>query len=335
MKLSKYIKDKLLNIFIYIIFTLLIILILIAFKLNSNAIIIVSILLILLGLICLFLEYFKKITFYNELTNHINKLDQKYLVQEIINKPEFYEGQIFYNALYEIDKSMIERINKHLKSITDFKEYIEMWIHEVKIPISSLILMSHNDKKIKYINELQKIDDYIEQVLYYIRSEVTEKDFLIKETNLKKVINDVVMKNKDNLILNDIEIITNNSDHIVLTDSKWLEFILNQIISNSIKYKKDNNCLLKIEAQKAKDRIILTIYDNGIGIQKEDLPKVFEKSFTGNNGRIKTKSTGMGLYIVKKLCDKLSLKIEIESTVLEYTKVRLIFPQNDYYKIDN
>ena len=129
--------------------------------------------------------------------------------------------------------------------------------------------------------------------------------------------------------------ITNIKENKVLTDSKWLEFILNQIINNSIKYKKDNDSIIKIESLKENDKTILSIYDNGIGINKKDIKNVFKKSFTGENGRNLSKSTGMGLYIAKRLCDKLGHKILIESEKNEYTIVKIIFGNNDYYKIDN
>ena len=119
-----------------------------------------------------------------------------------------------------------------------------------------------------------------------------------------------------------------------MTDAKWLEFIINEIISNSLKYyRKDVNSFVKITAFKNEDKTILSIYDNGIGISKTDLPQVFNKSFTGNNGRIINSSTGMGLYIAKKMCLKLGHEIIIESKVGEYTKVNIIFYNNDYFAV--
>ena len=197
--------------------------------------------------------------------------------------------------------------------------------------------MSHNHKELNntYINEVKKLNDYVDQVLYYVRSNYAENDYIIKENNLDKIIKDVILKNKDELLLNNINIETNIKENKVLTDSKWLEFILNQIINNSIKYKKDNDSIIKIESFKENDKTILSIYDNGIGINKKDIKNVFKKSFTGENGRNLSKSTGMGLYIAKRLCDKLGHKILIESEKNEYTIVKIIFGNNDYYKIDN
>ena len=297
----------------------------------------VTFLLITENILLLMIDYFRKKNFYTSLIQKLEALDKKYLILEMMSRPSFYEGKILYDTIYETDKSMIENVNEYLSNIEDFKDYIEMWIHEVKIPISSLVLMSHNHKELNntYINEVKKLNDYVDQVLYYVRSNYAENDYIIKENNLDKIIKDVILKNKDVLLLNNINIETNIKENKVLTDSKWLEFILNQIINNSIKYKKDNDSIIKIESFKENDKTILSIYDNGIGINKKDIKNVFKKSFTGENGRNLSKSTGMGLYIAKRLCDKLGHRILIESEKNEYTIVKIIFGNNDYYKIDN
>ena len=230
---------------------------------------------------------------------------------------------------------MNEKVNDYHLNYQNFKDYIEMWIHEVKLPLSAINLMLHNKETLsipKVNAQLKRLDDDIEQVLYYVRSENAEKDYLIKETNLHKIMNNVAIQNKDILLEKNIELEVQNIDIDVLTDAKWLGFILNQIISNSIKYTKDNP-LIKINAQEQKDKILLKIYDNGIGIPKRDLPKVFNKTFTGSNGRKITTSTGMGLYIAQKLCQKLGHQIIINSKENEFTEVTIIFYKNDFLKI--
>lgn len=157
---------------------------------------------------------------------------------------------------------------------------------------------------------------------------------MIKETNLKKIINNVAMKNKNDLLENNISFIVEAQNEMVLTDSKWLEFIINQIVSNSIKYtRSDVDKVIKLKVEELPKQIDLHIYDNGIGIPAKDLKRVFEKTFTGENGRNRSKSTGMGLYIVKKLCDKLGHKIIVKSVQNEYTDVIISFSKNDFYKI--
>lgn len=336
MKISLYLKDKLSNILLYAFTIFLIIITLRIFKVDYSVIIFISLVLIFVGVIEVFISYLKKRNFYNSILNNLKKLDKKYLVLETIKEPFTYEEKIMTNILYDINKSMIENINMNEKSIEEFKEFIELWIHEVKISISSMVLKCHNNKE-KYSKDfmsiIRKLDNSVDEVLYYVRSENTEKDFVITNVSLKEVIRNISLKNKDDLLENNIDFKVDDIRAYVNTDKKWLEFILNQIINNCIKYKKSTNSLIKIEYKEEINKKILSIYDNGIGIPKSDINKVFNKSFTGTNGRDKVKSTGMGLYIVKNLCNKLGHDIFIESKEKEYTKVSIIFGDNDYYKM--
>lgn len=339
MKITNYLKDKFLPIFIYIINILIITMLLIAFKSNESLILVFITFQIILGLTLLLMDYFKKRSFYKMIQSKLINLDKKYLVLEMLERPKTSEEELIYQILYEINKCYIEKLKDYKLSLTNFKEYIELWIHEVKIPISSLVLMTHNSKETlpkKYTTQINRLDNYIDQVLYYVRSNTSEEDFFIKEVSLQKIINSIALKNKDDLLENNIEFIVKTSNEKVLTDEKWLEFILNQIINNSIKYKRNIKVpKIEIKVEEATQKVILTITDNGIGIPKNDLPKVFNKSFTGTNGRNTTKSTGLGLYIAKNLLKKLGHKIEIESEVNKYTKITITFSKNNYYKIEN
>ena len=291
--------------------------------------------LLVCGFIIITYNYYRKNKFYKSYLISLNKLSKKYLILETIPEPNTYEEKLMVESLYEINKSMIENINDYQRNITEFKEFVEIWIHEVKIPISSLVLKCHNNKD-KYdkslLSIIRRLDNNIDEILYYVRSENTEKDFSISEVDLKEVIHNISIKNKDDLLENNIDFETNIKKVIVNTDKKWLEFIINQIINNSIKYKKDKDSVIKITSRDEEDKTILEIYDNGIGIPAKDIGRVFEKSFTGSNGRDKFKSTGMGLYIIKKLCNKLGHNINIESIEKEYTKVIIEFGKNDIYK---
>ncbi len=336
MKLKYYIKDKIYSIIISSFTYIIIILLLLAFKTDKSLIIAITIILFITYIIIFIIDYLRKKNFYTNLLSNIEKLDKAYLVLETLNNPEFYEGKILYQALYEINKSMSEYVNIKEEKLKDFKEYIEMWIHEVKVPLSSLVLTFANNKKdidIKVRKELKILENYLEQVLYYVRSENAEVDYYIKEVDLSKIIKNVGIHNMDDLLMNNIEFSTSNINYKVYTDSKWLEFIINQIINNSIKYKKDKDSYIKIYIKDYKDKTVLIIEDNGIGIPKTDIKYVFNKTFTGSNGRDKNKSTGMGLYIAKKLCKKLGHKIEIESIKNKYTKVYITFAKNKYYDV--
>lgn len=336
MSFKKYLLDKTVQITVSIVGFIIAILMLNAFKVENDLKIALTILFFLVATFNIIFDYFRKYKFYKKILNTLDKLDKKYLILEILNKPNFYDGEIFYQILYDINKSMIENVKEYNLSITDFKEYVEMWIHEVKIPLASLILLNHNKKATKENSEqLRRIDNYLEQILYYVRCGYSNEDYLIKKVSLAKVVKDVAMKNKNELLEFNIDFIVDVRDIWVFTDSKWLEFILNQIINNSIKYRDSKkNSYIKIMALENKENVVLTIEDNGIGIKAEDLPKVFNKSFTGQNGRIGANSTGMGLYIVKNLLTKLGHEIKIESNYGEFTRLIITMGKNDYYNFE-
>lgn len=338
MKFTKYIYDKIFEVAISLFVNVILIFILLVFKSDISLIIAMEVILIILAFVILARDFIRRKKFYDELMINIERLDKKYLVMEMVNRPEFYEGEIFTQAFYEINKSMIENVKQYEKSINDFKDYIEMWVHEVKIPIASLLLMCHNNKDViekKYIEQIKKMDNYTEQVLYYVRGENAENDYIIKETDLSKIISKVALKNKDDILENGISFKADNVQRKVLTDGKWLEFIINQLVNNSIKYRqKQVSSYIHIFSEESNNYVQIVIEDNGMGIPTSDLPNVYKKTFTGENGRIHGKSTGMGLYIVKNLTDRLGHKIDISSKQGKYTKVTITIYKNDFCKFN-
>ncbi len=286
-------------------------------------------------IVAILIEYKKKKDYYNELTKNIEDLKEKYLISEIIKTPNFVEGKILKEVLQDTGKSMLENVNYYKNIQEDYKEYIELWIHEVKIPIAASKLIIENNKNPitqSIDEELDKVENYTEQALFYARSNAVEKDYIINKTNLKEIVSASILKNKSMLLNEKISIeLTNLKDEQVYTDSKWATFIVNQIIQNAIKYSKENNKKIEISSKEKNDKVILYIKDNGIGIKKGEITKVFERGFTGENGRIiGQKSTGIGLYLCKKLCDKLGLGIELNSELNKGTEVRIVFPKNSY-----
>lgn len=295
--------------------------------------------LIIMGLymISIIIEYFKRKKFYDNLLKILEELDEKYLITEIIKTPNFLEGQILKNSLEQIDKSMLENVNKYKYMTEDYKEYIELWIHEIKIPIATSKMVIENNKNAitKSIDEeLDKVENYIEQALFYARSNTVEKDYYIRKVILKEIVNESIKKNKSSLIQEKISIDIHDLEIEVNTDNKWIVFILNQIIQNSIKYRKKENSVMEIYANQGKENVILYIKDNGIGIKQGEITRVFEKGFTGTNGRLSNKkSTGIGLYLCKKLCNKLGIGIELNSVQNEGTEVKLVFPKDSYIEL--
>ena len=332
MRLSSYLIDRLYAIIIFTIYLIILTLFLFALKIASAIIIFITVFTFLTFLVILLCDYFRKRNFYKNLITKLAGLDKKYLLIEMLKEPTFLEGKIIYQVLDEVNKSEHDLISNISKKQEDFKEYIELWIHEVKLPLASLTLINHKNKNI--LRELKRIEDDVEQILYYVRCENANNDYLIKEWNLDSIVKNVALRNKNDLLALNIDFKVTSCNYQVLTDSKWLEFIINQIISNSIKYKKDKDSVIEIKGEEKNNAVKITIYDNGKGISKSDLPRVFNKTFTGNNGRDR-EATGMGLYLCKELCDKLGHKIEIESKEGEYTLVSIIIYKKGFYNLED
>ena len=334
MKFTSFLKDKILLIVMYLLAIASIEILLLAYNIGIIVKLYVAIILILVLFIAFFIEYKKKNKFYKQLKENMNELGEKYLISEIIKTPNFIEGKILKETINDLGKSMLENVNYYKNIQEDYKEYIELWIHEVKIPIaaSKLIIENNKTEVAKSIEEeLDKVENYTEQALFYARSNAVEKDYIITKTNLKSLVNGAILKNKNTLINEKIALELKELDNEVYTDSKWATFIINQIIQNSIKYSKEQDKKIEIYAKQKNDKVVLYIKDNGIGIKKGEITRVFEKGFTGENGRIiGKKSTGIGLYLCKKLSDKLGLGLELNSEKDIGTEVRLIFPKNSY-----
>ena len=283
------------------------------------------------------IEYRKKKNFYNELKSNLDELDDKYLISEIINTPDFLEGKILKKSMQEAGKSMLENVNTYKRLQEDYKEYIELWIHEIKIPIatSKLIIENNKNEITKSIDEeLDEIENYTEQALFYARSNTVNKDYIITKSNLQEIVNGAILKNKGALLSSKTSIELHDLEREVYTDSKWAVFIINQIIQNAIKYSKIQDRKIEIYAISKRENVVLYIKDNGIGIKKGEITRVFEKGFTGENGRtINKKSTGIGLYLCKKLCNKLGLGIELNSEKDIGTEVRIIFPKSSFMNL--
>lgn len=281
----------------------------------------------------LIISYRKLIKQVQKIRTLTDNLEEKYLIAEVLTKPKDIKSSAYYYALKKATKSMNDEISKLEHKYGDYREYIESFVHEVKTPISALLLYCDNHKDTELKREVQKIDNLVEQVLYYARSENPEKDYFIKSIKLSDIVHQVLMQNKDYFLKHKISIETNNLDIDVATDEKWIIFVINQIVNNSIKYMEKDKKVITFDARGDKNKVILEILDNGCGIRESDLIRVFEKGFTGSD-RKKSRSTGMGLYLSKKICNKLGLEIKMESKYKEWTKIIVEFPKSNFNKMD-
>lgn len=335
MRFRDYIKEKMVLIIGTILALVSVEILLLAYNISILIRVYCAFIIVFVMALAILIEYKKKKDYYNELIKNMEELKEKYLISEIIKTPNFIEGKILKDILQDTGKSMLENVNYYKNIQEDYKEYIELWIHEVKIPIaaSKMIIENNKNEVTKSIDEeLDKVENYTEQALFYARSNAVEKDYIINKTSLKEVVNGAILKNKTTLINEKVSIeLANLKDEEIYTDSKWTIFIINQIIQNAIKYSKKDDKKIEIFSQEKNDKVILYIKDNGLGIKESEINRIFDKGFTGENGRIiGQKSTGIGLYLCKKLCDRLGLGIELNSKKDIGTEVRIIFPKNSY-----
>lgn len=282
--------------------------------------IIISLVYLFGGLAALSYEFLIKRAYFNRFFSRLDSLDKKHYISEVMEPPSFTEGKIIDEALRIAGKSMNDEIGSERNASREYREYMELWVHEIKTPISAAMLISENRAYTDVTLELVKIEKLVEQVLFYARSNSVEKDYVIKEINLKTLIENLLKKNAAYLIMNKIKV-EPPAKGVVLSDSKWLMFIIQQLLDNAIKYGAKTISFI------FKDNV-LTVKDDGIGILPQDLPRVFERGFSGENGRGIAKSTGMGLYLSKVLCEKLGLKIAVKSE--HGTEISITFPQSPY-----
>ena len=279
----------------------------------------------------LFLTYWKRSRQMRQLLDMAGQLSERYLISEVMELPEQAEDQVYYRLLKMAGKSMLEQIGEVQRERQEYKEYIEQWIHEVKTPITAIKLICENNRcsfTRELMAELENINRFTEQALYYARSEHTEKDYSVREISLSDVVHGAIADNKYLLRQNNVAVTVEDVEYSIYSDDKWLRFILDQLISNAVKYRADQP-VLHFFADKKTDSVILSVSDNGIGIPQGDLPRIFEKGFTGQNGRTIHSSTGIGLYLCGRLCDKLGIGISASSEG-KGTTISLSFHINDF-----
>lgn len=262
-------------------------------------------------------------------------IDLKYLESNILNNMEDLSKSLdirveYYQKIIERLHNEVEKLkiddNKKMENLAD---YYSMWIHQIKTPIAAInFLLDNEEIDVKvFRQELFKIERYVEMVLTYIRLGSETSDYVITSINLDEVVRENIKKYATLFINKKIKLNYVSHETYVISDKKWLGFAFEQLLSNAIKYTKSGG-EISINISESK----LIIEDNGIGIYEEDLPRIFEQSFTGLNGRYEKKSSGLGLYLCKKTLDKLQHKIEITSKVNKGTKVMITFPKKDMFR---
>lgn len=277
-----------------------------------------------------FIEYVQKKTYFTELEEVFLGLDRKSLLSEMISEADFLEGKKFCSILKRTDKYVNDMLQSYQCSAREYKEYVEMWIHEVKVPLTTMRLLCARKKELwseQMEADLDRMEAYMEQALYYARSTSLEKDFFVKRLSLEELVSDTLKEYARELVRVKAAVEFRQLGLDVYGDPKWLSFILRQMLSNSVKYRGEDPLRLTFSGAREKEQICLKVEDNGIGIPDSDLERIFDKGFTGQNGRQVGRSTGIGLYLCKKLCRKMNL--EIRAFPLEQgCCIAILFPVN-------
>lgn len=278
--------------------------------------------------ISLLWDFQRRSSFYNQILKLLAQLDEKTLLSEIAARPNFLDGQIISEILRQSNKYQNDKIAEIQQQNREYRDFLDTWVHEIKTPITSARLIVENAKNpitIRIDDELRKIDHFVELVLYYARSSDVEKDFQVEKTTVKEIVSMALKAYSKAIIQAGGRINMEQLDVPIRVDKKSCAFVIGQIISNAIKYRQDDFTLI-FSTQTEKNRLVFIIQDNGIGIDATDLPRVFDKGFTGKNGRHFAKSTGIGLYLCKKLCTKMNIEISISSSLGKGTKLTLYLP---------
>ena len=321
--LKSYLKKNIKVYILFIVFILIFFIMFYLYNLPLEALIYTGSFCFLAALIASFSDYanykesYKKLNFLEQ--NILNDLDA--LPKSLDIRIDYYH-KIIEKLYEELEKLTQENRQKN----TDMVDYYSMWVHQIKTPIAAMNFLLDNEEVDQKIlqQELFKIERYVEMVLTYIRLDSISSDYVITKINLDEVVKDSVKKYATIFINKKIKLNYVSHETMVISDKKWLSFAFEQILGNSVKYSSAGG-EITIETYENK----LVIEDNGIGIKEEDLPRIFEKGFTGFNGRYEKKSSGLGLYLCKKTLDKLGHHIEISSKVGEGTRIEITFPKED------
>lgn len=261
------------------------------------------------------------------------ELHARYLLAEVLPPTDRAEEAVYQELLRMANKSMLEEIETVKRERRAYRDYVEEWVHEIKTPLTALKLLvenAHTTERRQMLFELERACALAEQALYVARSECAEKDYVVREVHLADVVHEAITDNKYLLRQNNIAVEVSMENETVFSDDKWLRFILDQLIVNAVQYRSVAPKLC-FSARCECGKVYLDLTDNELGIAPADLPRIFDKGFTGHNGRLHQNATGFGLYLCQRLAEKLGIGLHAFSAgENQGTTMTLSFHVNDY-----
>lgn len=338
MKWFDYVEDKLIFICINLIGLFLLSFYLKLLGIRTDGILLIDVIWVFVIFVYLLINYHRRSRFFRRIEEQLQELEEPILLADVMEKSPRYDDRFYYFIIRGLNKFFLEELRQKEDEKKELADYMVNWVHEVKVPLTSLELISdsmQSQLKRKVKKQLKSIENDVEEVLYFARSDEVYQDYLIKKMDLKGTVYDAVRRNKDYFIEGNMSVNVNIGDVWVYSDSKWLLFILSQLLINATQYQNgENSGYVKITAVENSRGVNLLIADNGIGISEDNLPRIFEKGFTGNTGRKHNKATRIGLYLCQKLCNQMGIKISAQSEVGKGSIFTLFFPKDNFYMMD-
>ena len=337
MGLAAYLADRVVPIFVGTLALAFVALVMSVYGVEGAVVAFVCGVLALAALLALALDWLHRRSFYRQLVDTIDVLgDRGFLSTELVERPRFLEGELFFDALDRESKAMRDHVAAARRERREYREYVETWVHEIKTPIAAAHLVARNNPspEMDAVDaELDAIEGYVEQALYYSRGTSLDRDFQIREVVLADVVRDALRHKARTLIGARVAPVLGELDAVVHADPKWLSFVLGQVLVNAAKYRREDGEQghVRIWAERRETGLdswvtLLALADDGIGVPAADVGRVFDKGFTGENGRRFARSTGMGLYLVRELCEKMGVSVWMESEEGAGATVFLSFP---------
>ncbi|MDY5728582.1 MAG: sensor histidine kinase [Erysipelotrichaceae bacterium] len=284
---------------------------------------ILTIVFVLMVLLFDYIKYKEKV---NKIIQICNDISSCYSVK--INDKNIFD-EYYLDIINELLKENRKQVSQIQKKVSDINDYFSIWVHQIKTPIASMKLKIDNEQMdlLQLASDLNRIDHYVDLVLSFLKFDEEKIDLYFRKTDVDRIMRESLKKFSNDFIIKKIKLDYKLSKREVLTDEKWLSFVFDQLLSNALKYTDKGTISIYYDEESC-----LCIKDSGIGIALADMERLFEKGFTGYNGRQYKKASGIGLYMCKRMCDKLNIAISIESVVNEYTLVKLKFLSNEEYK---
>lgn len=331
---ASYVRDHWFSLVIFVVCLVLVILMLPVLGVSTHGTLLVADLITLAGLLVAIIDYRRKAAWFHELEGLLTQLRRANAFPALMGDAPFLEGAIAYDAASTVARLAATEADALAAEDEAYRRYIELWIHEIKTPMAAIKLMCANEGTAfagRVSHQLERIESQVDQALYYARSTSLAQDYAIREVDLAGAVREACKRHARYLIERGCTPTFSIPDGLhVLADEPWLVFILGQVVTNAAKYDAKTLTFTAREEDvgTSRGRTVLEVRDDGCGIPAKDVPRVFERGFTGVVGRAHGSATGMGLYLVASLCATMGLHVGLASEEGVGTRVILTFPHD-------